>query len=428
MLSCRVHQNNVNHFFFSLVHDTSSQEQSFFCGHDNDVMCMAVHPSRQWFASGQSCTVRNSASAKQARICLWNIDKESHPDHDHITVIEDFHQRSVNHVEFDSTGRYLITVGGDDDNSLALYDCVDPKKPVLMSTAGASKAKVVSARFNPNDHTQLVTFGVKHIKFWNLEKNESAARTHQKTQSWALKSKTGVYGKFDTQTILAAEWSPSSGIMYAGGFNGDISSWDKNNQTASIKAHDGPVHCLVWTSAGLLSGGKDGKVILWKEENQKLSQVSVVFDLASATQGRPIRSLPGEFVRSLDFEAQSQCIAVGTNENRIWTATLNGGDAQFVNGGHAGELWGLATHPSLPRAASVSVDGKIALWDTSSHQPIAQSVIGSSTSVDLETGTGHKLPMHAYLRILTPYFCRTRREDGRGYRSYRRFLSELLSI
>lgn len=122
------------------VQDIAQNRQQHFCGHDNDVTSFACHPSKQLIASGQSVTTRSAN--RQPKICLWKIENGS-PNHSDIVTIEDFHQRSVNHLEFDVSGRYLISVGGDDDNSLALYDCNDSKKPQLVTTAAASKAKVV---------------------------------------------------------------------------------------------------------------------------------------------------------------------------------------------------------------------------------------------------------------------------------------------
>lgn len=300
-----------------------------------------------------------------------------------MTVIEDAHQRSVQHVEFDSSGRYLVSVGGDDDNTLALYDCADTKRPVLVTSVGSSKAKVVAARFHPSDSAQLVTFGVKHIKFWALDKADNS--TTRKSSTWTLKSKTGVFGKFETQTVLAAEWSAQSSLLYAAGYNGHILVFDKNTQVASVKAHDGPVFCLLRTELGLISAGKDGRVILWKEDGQSLTKSSVITELASAADGS-LRAFAGEFPRALDYDPDTRNFLIGTSENRIWHLTESG-QLQLLNAGHAGELWGLASHPTLNEAATVSVDGKLAVWNLTEQLPRLQIALGAANSLDAETGT-----------------------------------------
>ena len=57
-------------------------------------------------------------------------------------------------------------------------------------------------------------------------------------------------------------------------------------------------------------------------------------------------------------------ILLGTKENDILEISEKNGTIQTLVAGHAeGEVWGLDTHPSLPRFITASFDGTIRVWD-----------------------------------------------------------------
>ena len=60
-------------------------------------------------------------------------------------------------------GRKLVSIGLDNDHSVALWDW---KKGVKLATSNGHKDKIFMIRFDPIDSNRLVTVGVKHIKFW----------------------------------------------------------------------------------------------------------------------------------------------------------------------------------------------------------------------------------------------------------------------
>lgn len=48
---------------------------------------------------------------------LWDVETKSL-----ICFIQDFHIRGISHLAFSPDGTLLLTIGMDDDHSLALYD------------------------------------------------------------------------------------------------------------------------------------------------------------------------------------------------------------------------------------------------------------------------------------------------------------------
>ena len=45
--------------------------QRFFFGHDNDIMCLALHPNRRFVATGQQ---KNTGPNALPYVCIWDVD------------------------------------------------------------------------------------------------------------------------------------------------------------------------------------------------------------------------------------------------------------------------------------------------------------------------------------------------------------------
>lgn len=48
---------------------------------------------------------------------IWNIDTM-----EHMVSLSDFHRRAITNIKFSPNGMFLLTIGQDDDNSIALYE------------------------------------------------------------------------------------------------------------------------------------------------------------------------------------------------------------------------------------------------------------------------------------------------------------------
>lgn len=57
-----------------------------------------------------------------------------------ISQLNGFHLRAVQHLKFTPQGDYLISIGKDDDNSVAVYDW---KRSLLICTAKVDKTNVL---------------------------------------------------------------------------------------------------------------------------------------------------------------------------------------------------------------------------------------------------------------------------------------------
>ena len=67
-------------------------------------------------------------------------------------------------MDFSCDGTLLASIGLDDDHSIAIYNW---KSAQLQACASGHKDRIFMIRWNPFKSDELITVGIKHIKFWN---------------------------------------------------------------------------------------------------------------------------------------------------------------------------------------------------------------------------------------------------------------------
>lgn len=92
----------------SLASD-GSQQQAYYQGHDDDILCLAISHDRRFVATGQTAS---SKSKGKAGVCIWDAT-----DGRTLATMPACHQRGVSHLSFSYDNTQLLSVGLDDSNS-----------------------------------------------------------------------------------------------------------------------------------------------------------------------------------------------------------------------------------------------------------------------------------------------------------------------
>ncbi|GMH32772.1 hypothetical protein BSKO_00606 [Bryopsis sp. KO-2023] len=103
-------------------HDEGKPSQRFFFGHDNDIECLAIHPSRRFVATGQQ-----RAPGGLPYVCIWDVDtcdQLQRLDHcaDDRSVIACCFSGNINATtEKGMGGDLLVTVTGDNKHTIHIW-------------------------------------------------------------------------------------------------------------------------------------------------------------------------------------------------------------------------------------------------------------------------------------------------------------------
>mmetsp|Transcript_1070 Transcript_1070/g.3018 ORF Transcript_1070/g.3018 Transcript_1070/m.3018 type:complete len:620 (-) Transcript_1070:134-1993(-) len=137
--------------------------QSFLQGHDNQVNCITVSPSGRLLASGQKTFMGFPAD-----VIIWDFDQRMEV---HRLSL---HKVAVSSLSFSCNETFLATLGGQDDNSLVIWD-VESGTAICGTPAATETAQTV--KFFNHDEFSLVTGGNYHIVKWDFDKPNKKLRS-----------------------------------------------------------------------------------------------------------------------------------------------------------------------------------------------------------------------------------------------------------
>lgn len=323
-----------------VVMDLVSKEQKFFSMHDDDVVCLAIHPNRRIAATGQMVHVGKS---RNLDLHVWDIETLQD-----VACLTGFHRRAIRHVDFSPNGNLVLSIGEDDDHSLAVYEWQTKR---MVCNSKVDKDAVLGANFITN--TELAIYGPKFIKFFTINgQNISNSR-----------GSIGVNKPFEAQFCGAV----FNNAFVTGTHAGNLFVWGGKSLAKSVKAHTGQVWALFSKNSKLYSGGSEGNIVIWDASYKQLNSISLA----------EVSINPG--IRSIDVNDQ-ESLLIGTRGADI----LEIKDSQefniLGNGHYDGELWGLTMHPSAPICATCGGDKTIRTWDLiqgnmiASTRPLAQDL------------------------------------------------------
>lgn len=154
-----LHPDN-EHIIFPLgttivVRNIITRTQQFLRGHDNDVSVIRVSSSGKYVASGQKTHM-----GFLAEIIIWDFDT--------LQIVHrlKLHKVLIQSLSFSFDERYLASVGGQDDNTLVIWD-VETGKALCGSPVGMNTVNQI-AFFN-NSENRLVSIHNYGIRIWQAD-------------------------------------------------------------------------------------------------------------------------------------------------------------------------------------------------------------------------------------------------------------------
>ncbi len=276
-----------------VVLDPLSGQQSCYCGHANDIMCMAMHPDGVIFATGEV--------GMNPHVCVWNCESMQSLACIDGSVIAGLDgpqkqaafQNSVNTLCFSSKGDLLYAVTGDTANAVHVIDW--RASVVIQVASGGPKYVTTCSITHDENNSMLVTAGLDHVRVWNLSKEGRlmsrgakavfGKRSKRTTMLCVAFASAQHVGEKERRQITLA--GAIDGCIYAFGAFASSSSkiWRPELLAKCAPAHTGPIFDLracsskpqlkrgqeayqgFWDKADgssfVVSGGQDGVVKVW---------------------------------------------------------------------------------------------------------------------------------------------------------------------
>ncbi|KAJ3271455.1 Cilia- and flagella-associated protein 52 [Terramyces sp. JEL0728] len=364
---------NGTHQVYSLgstvvVSDGKKSSQEFLQGHTNVVTCIAISKCGKYIASGQVTHM-----GFQADIILWDFEKR--------TLIKrlSLHKVKVQALAFSPSGKYLASLGGEDDNAIIIWD-MEQYAAICGSPASTDSSGVTLslAYLNKND-TQFVTGGVGTLRVWELNAEKRKVR--------ATDCQTGQIKRI-VKCIAVDE---NDEYMYCGTTTGDLQQVSLHSK---LFKKAGPPKEKDLFSMGILStaispksdsvivGSGDGTIAVLGLPNLNIQKESSdIFATASDsdirlwnanTKDELLRiSVPNLECQCITFKKDGSSLITGWNDGKIRAFGPQSGRLQYViNDAHKRVVTALAVTDAYNsrgdfRIVSGGEDGQVRVWKIS---------------------------------------------------------------
>ena len=138
--------------------------QTFLQGHTDEVSCLTVSPDGRYLASGQLSFMGFSAD-----IIVWDMESRK------AVHRMSLHKVKVQDLAFSPCGTYLASLGGQDDNSLVIWDVHSGNAICGTPVPGLTKCL---SYFNVDSY-KLATGGGQSLVVWDFDKPNRKLRPHK---------------------------------------------------------------------------------------------------------------------------------------------------------------------------------------------------------------------------------------------------------
>jgi microtubule-associated protein-like 6 len=331
------------------VYNKKKNSQIFYEGHGTDISCIGVSSDGKLAASAER--------SNRPNIHVWDASTC-----EVIIVLQVLHRRGVASIQFSRNNKFLISVGQDQDHTIALWESPSGEwsDGRLHAWNKGDTNPVLFASFYYNEDFFFVSGGRFHVKFWNV----CARGLNSSYAEYSSKQKLG--------TMLCGA-TVNDNMYVSGATTGNLFVWLGRKLDRVIRAHEMGITCLWACPIGIISASKDGMIKHWSGTMDHIRSFSLT-DADVPPLLSCIRSVDGAF--SEDGLAVTR-VLVATMSGEIYEVSAKSGTLCLLQEAHySGEVWGLGVHPTDPDIFATAGDDKtIRIWSVSHKRIIRKAVL-----------------------------------------------------
>ncbi|XP_054078022.1 cilia- and flagella-associated protein 52 [Rissa tridactyla] len=334
-----------------VIQELDSKKQTFLRGHTDNVSCIVVSKDGVYVASGQVTFM-----GFKADIILWDFQKEE------LLARLSLHKGNVEDLAFSPNSRYLISLGGQDDGSVVVWDvakregvCGSPASP--RSAGNATVVVCSSCR-----DEMFVTAGNGTIRVWELD---LANRKIRPTECQIGKVK---------RLMMCVRMADDDNVFYVGTSSGDILQVNTHNKVMTEygpqkkKFSSGVTALLVLKTGDLIVGTGGGVVALCKGSNYKIMKQIQVHGA----------------VTSLTLRGQGHQVFVGTNECQIYRINYTEFKEELIAACHNEAVHDIVFPFGSSKVFATCSKNDIRVWHTPENRELLRIIVPNVTCHAIE--------------------------------------------
>ncbi|CAD7082906.1 unnamed protein product, partial [Hermetia illucens] len=358
------------------VTNLTNNKQKFLCGHTNTISCLDISKSGKYLGSGQV-----SQRGFQAYTILWDWCKN-----EEITRHE-LHKERVQAVCFTSQDQFLVSLGGEDDGTLIIYD-IEMKTPIIRTPAAkrTSGSPLTLLPFHRSSSIFIVA-GDRHLRVWTIER-----------ESRKMQVLDASLGKIQRR-FTGLRISEDDHILYAGTMSGDIlkvrlnitceKDCERDNQQAILlgcyarhnprkpkgkdceKYVNGVREVYIVGNGQLLIGAGDGSIELVEERNVVLKD----YNSPTWPQFKSIKHTKVNGAVTSITKLSNSIFLIGTDNNEVYTLALPSFDLKLHKTCHKATVYDIVFPKDYPQVFATASYECIRIWSTTRLKEILRIMV-----------------------------------------------------
>ncbi|GCB71109.1 cilia- and flagella-associated protein 52 isoform X1 [Scyliorhinus torazame] len=335
----------------TVVQNLKTSYQAFLESHTNNISFVAVSKSGKYIATGQVTYM-----GFKADIIIYNyVEKAVHA---HMTL----HQAKVEALAFSPNDLYLVSLGGQDDGSVVIWNIATKLSicgsPACVATAGNAQ----TVKFANNMDDTFITGGTGTLRLWLLDLPNRKIR--------ATECQTGHLKRM----VKCIEITKDDSFFYCGTTTGDILMISMktgllNNYGPLKNKFSLGITALVELKSGdILVGSGDGVVALCKAPNFK-----------------PLKKVQVEGgISSISLRGQGHQFFVGTFTSQIYRFNFTEFKEELITTCHSDAVLDVAFPCGTSDLFGTCSKGEIRIWHTPTNKELLRIVVPNMTCNAIE--------------------------------------------
>uniref|UniRef100_H3CIU6 Cilia- and flagella-associated protein 52 n=1 Tax=Tetraodon nigroviridis TaxID=99883 RepID=H3CIU6_TETNG len=336
-------------------------QQELLQGHTNDVSCLSVSRSGSYVASGQVDCV-----GFKAAIIIWDYAQRG------IYAQLLLHEAKVEAVDFSPDEKYLVSLGGQDDGRVVVWNVASRQAICGSPASGRSSSSCLTVQFCNTNSNLFVTAGSSALRVWELDP--------QNKKMEPTECRTGILKR----VVTCIEISEDDQFLFCGTTSGDILKInlrtrllsDYGPKRSSAK-HGRSVSALRMLRSGhLLVGSGCGKLML-----------------CSATGFQALKEAQLEkAVTSIALSGEDQRFFVGTEAAQMYSISCQDFRPELVSSSHRSGVKDVAICFGTSELFATCSEEDIRLWHIDKPKELLRITVPNMTCNALDFMTdGHSI-------------------------------------
>ncbi|XP_075702041.1 cilia- and flagella-associated protein 52 isoform X2 [Rhinoderma darwinii] len=329
-----------------IIQSVNKHKQHFLHGHTNNVSCVAVSKSGKYLASGQVTYM-----GFKADIFLWDYAKRES------CGKLSLHKVKVEALAFSANEQYLVSLGGQDDGSVVLWN-VATREAICGSPASSlSVGHALTLTFTNNSDDVFITGGNGTLRVWEVDLPNRKMRPTE-CQMGQLK-----------RVVTCLTVAEDDSCFYCGTSTGDILKVNTKNKLLNSCGPQKERFSLGVTSLTLLKteefiiGSGDGKLSLCKAPNYKAIK-------SVKLQGA---------VNSIALRGQGHQFFVGTGQAQIYRFNYPEFKEEIFATCHSEAINDIVFPFATSELFATCSKNDIRVWHTASHKELLRITVPNVT-------------------------------------------------